>query len=102
MQELASLDTWSDILSFEIRLKKAPNEHDFQVTIEKATGLTNADSTFFMRASKADPYCICYADSNGQSRERTQFKTKVINNSSEPVWNETGNFSCTSDELQLV
>lgn len=56
---------------------------DLYVTIVAAQGLPNADGAL---AGKSDPYVVVEVP----GRKRQKFKTKVVNNCLDPVWNYRG------------
>lgn len=68
-------DAWERLVDPDIH---CPRER-IRVTIVSAQGLRNADWT-----GKSDPYCTVMVPSKPQSK----FKTQVINDTLNPVWNE--------------
>jgi len=72
----------SDILPFEVQLY-SPIYVD--VTIVSAAGLRNADGLF----NKSDPYCLCRVSNLTGNGSEVRFKTKVEDNTVNPVWNCT-------------
>mmetsp|Transcript_4906 Transcript_4906/g.11614 ORF Transcript_4906/g.11614 Transcript_4906/m.11614 type:complete len:741 (-) Transcript_4906:189-2411(-) len=56
--------------------------YKLQVNIISARNLRNADH--FMGGGSSDPYCKCYVKGTG----KTQYTTRVINDKTDPEWNE--------------
>lgn len=62
-----------------------------RVTFHKAQGLRNADVV-----GKSDPYATLALHHRG----KTRFRTRIITNDLNPVWEETGFMIVTRDELR--
>ena len=68
----------------------------YQILIKKASGLPPMDIGMF-KSGKADPFCEVYL-SNDVERV---FRTKTCEKTLEPTWNETFNFTASSQENDL-
>lgn len=67
------------------------------VTIVGAQGLRDAD--WLPGTGKSDPYCVCEVP----GKRHTRFRTEVIANTLEPVWNKTCEFDYTpNDPLEFI
>jgi len=56
--------------------------HRLYVDIKSARGLRDADS--FFGGGGSDPYCVCSIVGSGKAK----YKTKALDNQTDPVWNE--------------
>jgi hypothetical protein len=76
----------SDLPSFQVVTSSLKNcERTWHVTILSASGLRNAD-LFLMGTS--DPYCVCQVHGL-RTNSKTRVKTDVIQNCTQPVWNQS-------------
>ncbi|CAE7938981.1 Unc13a, partial [Symbiodinium sp. KB8] len=61
--------------------------YSLEVEICSSRGLRNADWMTLGVGGTSDPYCICQVIGAG----KTEFRTKTIDNTVEPVWKELSN-----------
>lgn len=81
--ELEKQPRLSDVPYFEIR---SIPPILLTITIQHASDLLNADGFL---SGISDPYCICKVVGMRKQSTESSFKTKVINNCLNPVWNHT-------------
>ncbi|CAE7562102.1 Mctp1 [Symbiodinium natans] len=65
--------------------------YELDVTVERASSLRDAD--WAPGGGSSDPYCVVTVQGKGKST----FKTKVVNNNRDPVWNHNAKISDMHD-----